>query len=302
MPYHYIERLLSPAAPLQAGSADFEAIAKARLSTNHALAIEDKYSLILQNYFEFEQQLHRLALENLLYRGSRWTDFVDDIRNVNRVLMNLLSAQRMYVDHIPQHLNKIFAPSDLQSEAFVAATRAEFDGSSGYRLLYTLRNHAQHGEFPVQSLSLGSKWLEEGQLRNCSHTATAFAHRDDVVQNKDLNAKVRTEVSAMPEKIDLVPFARENMSSFARLHRVVRDALRPQLEESDSVLKTAYVRFEQHAGRKPIGLYIVQSGDDGAEIDSHSVFLEGIERRVRLEQESATITNMEQHYVSGRKP
>ena len=301
MQYHYIERLLNPAAPIQAEAADFVAIAAARLSTTQALAVEDKYSLILQNYFEFEQELHRLALKNLLYRGNRWTDFVDDIRDVNRVLMNLLSAQRMYVDQIPQHLNRVFAPSDSQSKAFVAATRTECDGSSGYRILYTLRNHAQHGEFPVQSLSLGSKWLEDGQLRHCSHTATAFAHRDDLVQNKGLNAKVRAEVAALPEKIDLDPLVRENMSSFARLHRVVRDELRPRLEESDSALRAAYARFEEHAGRKPKGLYIVQSGDDGAEIDSHSVFLEGIERRVRLELESATMTNMEQHYVSGRK-
>jgi len=301
MPYHYIERLLDPAAPIQADAADFEAIANARVSTIQALATEDKYSLVLQNYFEFEQQLHRLALQNLMYRGSRWSDHVDDIRDVNRVLMNLLSAQRMYVDQIPQHLNSVFAPSDDQSNVFVVATRAEFDGALGYRFMYTLRNHSQHGEFPVQSLSLGSKWLEEGSLRHCSHTATAFAHRDDLVQNKDLNSKVRTEVSAMPEKIDLAPLVRENMSSFARLHRVVRDLLRPRIGESDSALKTAHFRFEQHAGRKPIGLYIVKSADDGSEIDSHSVFLEGIERRVRLEQDSATMTNMEQHYVSGRK-
>jgi len=302
MPYHLIERLLNPAAPIEAEASDFDAIARARLATTRALAIEDKYSLVLQNYFEFEQQLHRLALENLLYHSNRWTDFVDDIRDVNRVLMNLLGAQRMYVDQIPQHLNTVFAPSEAQAKTFVAATRTEFDGSRGYRIMYTLRNHAQHGEFPVQSLSLGSKWLEEGQLRHCSHTATAFAHRDDLVQNKDLNAKVRSEFSAMPEKIDLSPLVRENISSFARLHRIVREELRPRLEESDIVLRTAYARFEEHAGRKPIGLFIVQSGDDGAEIDSHSVFLEGIDRRVRLEQESATMTNMEQHYVSGRKP
>jgi hypothetical protein len=301
MPYHFIERLLSPAAPIEAAASDFDAIASARLTTTQALAIEDKYSLILQNYFEFEQQLHRLSLAYLLFRDSRWTDFVDDIRDVNRVLMNLLGAQRMYVDQIPQHLNKVFAPSESQSRTFVAATRTEFDGSPGYRILYALRNHAQHGEFPVQSLSLDSKRLEEGQLKHYSHTATAFAHRDDLVQNKGLNAKVRAEVSAMPEKIDLSPLVRENMSSFARLHLVVREELRPRLNESDSALRTAYARFEEHAGRKPIGLYIVQSGDDGAEIDSHSIFLEGIERRVRFEQESATITNMEQHYVSGRK-
>lgn len=266
------------------------------------MAIEDKYSLILQNYFEFEQQLHRLALENLLYRGSRWSDFVDDIRNVNRVLMNLLSAQRMYVDQIPRHLNTVFAPSDSQSQVFVCATRSEFDVTSGYRILYALRNHAQHGEFPVQSLSLGSKWLEDGEVRYCAHTAIAFAHRDDLVQNKDLNAKVRAEILMMPEKIDLAPLVRENMSSFARLHQVVRDELRARLLESDSAIRTAYIRFEEHAGRKPIGLYIVQSGEDGVEIASHSVFMESIERRVRLEQESATITNMEKHYVSGRKP
>lgn len=301
MLYHYVEKHLNPAEPLQVDAADYEAIGKARLSTNQALAVEDKYSLILQNYFEFEQQLHRLALKNLLYRGSEWSDFVDDIRDVNRVIMNLLSAQRMYIDQVPQHLNRVFSPSDSQSKEFVAARMVEFNKSTGYRILYTLRNHAQHGEFPVQSLSLNSEWFENRQLKHCLHTATAFAHRGDLVRNKALNAKVREEISAMPEKIDLAPFVRENMSSFARLHRAARDEFRPRLEESDFSLRVAYDRFAAHAGRKPVGLCIAQSGDDGTEVDSHSIFLEAIDRRVRLEQESETLTNMEQHYVSSRK-
>jgi hypothetical protein len=90
------------------------------------------------------------------------------------------------------------------------------------------------------------------------------------------------------------------MSSFARLHRVVRDTLRERIEVSDSVLKVGHARFEEHAGRKPIALYIVHSAEDGTEIDSHTVFLEAIERRTRLGMQSATLTNMEQHYVSGR--
>lgn len=302
MPYRYIEKVLNAsAAPLHATEMEFLATGAARVCTAQALAMEDKYSLILQNYFEFEQALHRLALENLLYRANKWTDHVDNIRDVNRVLMNLLTAKKMYVDQIPQHINRIYAPSDAESRLFTEATRKEFDGFLGYRVMYTLRNHAQHGDFPVQSLSLGSTWQEDGQARHCAHTAIAFAHRDDVVQNTDLNAKVRAEVSEMPEKIDLVPLVRESMSCFARLHRTMRETIGERLANAESTLKHAHAHFEAHAGRRPVALYIVHVGDDGSELESHSIFLDALERRARLELQSATLTNMEQHYVSGLK-
>jgi hypothetical protein len=301
MIYRYIERLQAPAAPIQVLADDFERIAKARLSTTEALAVEDKYLLILQNFFEFEQQLHRLALQHLLYPKNEWDDFIDDVRDTNRVIMNLLGAQRMYIDQVPQHLSRILTTNDIQTNAFDMAKNNEYDNSLGYRILYALRNHAQHGDFPIQSLSLRSKWIANGQARRCSTIAIAFVHRDDLVQNKALNSKVRQEIASMPNEIDLAPLVRESMSSFARLHINFRDGLRSILKESDSTIKEAYALFEKHAGRKPMGLYIVQSKEDGTEIDSHGIFLDGIERRVRLENEISMITNMEQHYVSSYK-
>lgn len=298
MKYLFIEKLLDAAAPLEANAAEFEAIVASRSCGNHALAIEEKYSLVLRNFFEFERELHRLNLESLTTKLTTADMLLDGLRDVNRVLMNLMSAQRTYCDHVPQHLNDICGEASAEAEAFKQKTSEEFDSCLGYKVTTGLRNHAQHSGFPVHFLSLDSKWREDEHRRICDHVIRAQFLREDIVGNRKVNGLVRAAISEMSEKVDVMPLVRESMSSFARLHLHVREMLLSRVNESDRQLEAAYEKFEKHAKRKPVGLNVVRIDHAGKEIDSCTIALLGRDRRRHLERQSGVLINMERHSLN----
>lgn len=299
MPFVLTERVLNPAGDIEITEAQFLEIGRSRLIVMEALAIEEKYALLLQNYFELERVFHDLALSTLLFRGSTWTERIDEVHTVNRHLVNLLSAAKMYVDHVPQHLNEMFVPSEAESRAFAKETSNEFESVLGYRVLSALRNHAQHADFPIQSLSLGSKWVEEDGVRRCRHTATAFIHRDVLTRNAKINAKVRSELSSLGETIDVKPLLREYLSSFARIHVAVRSISKQLIEASDRILESAQGRYKSEVNPNPAGLAAIELSESGTHVRTHSVFTDAIVRRERLERRSSTLSNLHKHFVSG---
>ena len=295
MKYLLIQKLLDAAPPLESSETEFEAIVASRSCGNHALAIEEKYSLVLRNYFEVEREIHRLNLESITTKTITAGMLLDGIRDVNRVLMNLMSAQRTYVDHVPQHLNDICGANSVEAEGFKTKTSEEFDSCLGYKVTTGLRNHAQHSGFPVHFLSLESKWREEEHPRICDHLVRAQFLRDDIVGNMKVGALVRTAIAKMPEKVDVIPLVRESMSSFARLHLHVRETLLSRVNESDRRLEAAYEKFEKHAERKPVGLNVIRIDDTGNEIGGCTIALLGRDRRKHLEEQSGVLVNMERH-------
>src|SRR5690606_15360556 len=127
---------------------EYEVVLSARSNLMHALYIEEKLNYILDNFVEFERQLLHITIDEILFSRMSWSTIVDDIHVVNRRIVNLLAACRLYVDHVPHRLNPIDEKQSQQAEAFRTATREEHSERLGYRVLEALRNYVQHRGFP----------------------------------------------------------------------------------------------------------------------------------------------------------
>lgn len=299
MRYALVERVIGHRDEVELSEEQFHGIGTSLSRTQDLLYIEEKYFLLLQNYFELERSFHDLALSNLLFSDFDRSDQLDDINLVNRHLANMLSATRMYVDHVPQHLNAIFGANSAECKAFTQATNQEYDVVLGYRLLYALRNHAQHSDFPVHSLSYGINWINHTGKRMCRHSVTAYLHADEVGESKGFKSVMLAELKTLGEKIDLKPMVRQSLASFARIHTLVRKACADTATSEGAALESAVSMFERKTNRAPVGLAAVQIEDDGSHAASHSVHLGNVHRRRHLERRSNAITNLQDHFVSG---
>lgn len=299
MYYVLRQRILNSSADFPISQEKFDEIARARVVAHQALALEEKYYMLLQNYFDLERVIHDLALSDLLFPALRWSDYVDKIHAVNRQILNLLSAAKAYIDQVPQHLNSIFMPSKAESEMFVSMTNAEFDANFGYRIMCALRNHAQHGDFPVQSLELGSIWTRNEDQRLCRSGATAFIHLDALRYNPKVRAKTRLELESYGEKLDLKPLVRQYMSSFSRLHIFVRGMIFEVAGKSEQLIREVHNDFCKRVEVKPSALAAMSVNEENMVIEVHAVFLDGLDRWRHLLQRSSTIVNLDLHCVSG---
>jgi len=128
---------------------EFENAKVSKVGIMEALFIEELLDMVLKNYTEFEETIYSLGLKSMMHLNGGWKTHIDDILLVNRRLINLLTSCRIYVDHVPQKLQRIYGKQHPILNEFKQATKREYDSSLGYRFCYALRNFAQHGDLPV---------------------------------------------------------------------------------------------------------------------------------------------------------
>ncbi|MBC3874299.1 hypothetical protein [Undibacterium flavidum] len=272
---------------------------QAYVINQRCLALEEKYSLILQNYADFESQLHSIALSTLLFGVKEWAEYMNEIQLVNGKLLNLLSSTKAYLDQVPQNLNDIFGDSCSQSELFEKNTNKEFDDFYSYRIMSAVRNHVQHSDFPIQLMQHGNQWKNEERTQ-CSHHATAYISTRELSENKKIRSKTREELVARDEdKLDVKPLVREYLSSMARLHREVRQSVNEVAMRSEAIVRQLTSRFAEVNGERVFGLAVVAISDEGRELERVPLFSENVDRRNYLIKHNAVLTNMEKHFISG---
>ena len=93
--------------------ARFDEIKHARRCLSGALAIEEKYELLLSNYLDLERECLNITSNNMVRQTKRYEDFFDTRLLFNRKIVNLLTSTKLYIDQIQQHV-KACLPFDTK--------------------------------------------------------------------------------------------------------------------------------------------------------------------------------------------
>lgn len=277
---------------------EYEQLLVARRGLLDLLSVEEKYDLLLRNFVSLERAIHEITLTRMVYSKSSWSDFIESMQAVNLEVMNLLSMCRTYIDHMPQHLSAIFGSGSEEQESFKKEVQLEYDSTLGYRVLYALRNYVQHRGLPIHSMSYNNQWVDE--RRACSHSVTPFISVEVLEREGDFKKKVLEELKKIGERVDLRLLVLENMSSFARLHKLVRSLVEEKAKQWESSLSGARERFLREHGGELHGLSAVKVESDGQRVCVDSLFDDMIKRRRHLVTKNGLIVNVEKHFITNR--
>src|SRR5947208_13497242 len=77
---------------------EFRQIKTAKLIAMTALAIEEKFEILVENYSEYERTLLDLTLGKMIRMNFDAVSFAADRQLINRRIANLLMAARLYID------------------------------------------------------------------------------------------------------------------------------------------------------------------------------------------------------------
>src|ERR1035437_7063866 len=97
---------------------NYRALCEALQGAKTLVVIEELLNLLLGNYTEFEKGLLDIALERALFLSTDINLFRDIYYEVNRLLLNLMAAARLYLDHVSHLLRAFPAGSDAAEAAF----------------------------------------------------------------------------------------------------------------------------------------------------------------------------------------
>lgn len=149
--------------------------------------------------------------------------------DLNRLVLNFLSAVRTYLDHTETRLSRKYGQDSPEYTGFKSFTAAAFDGHFSYRFFSKLRNFAQHCGLPAGGLTLTSK------IDGISLNVDFVSHY--LISNFDSwGATIKKELQEMPERFDIVPLMQEKISLLRHIDQQLQEIILPHYKAEGEAL------------------------------------------------------------------
>lgn len=263
----------------------------------HALYIEEKLYLLLENFVEYEGELLSVGLSRMVFQRNDYTEFRDDVSLINRRLVNLLSACRAYLDSLPHHVNQICSPSKAESETLNNTMREQYDGVFGYRVMEALRNYVQHRGFSFQSLGISefAEWRGEKQVMVL--TVNPFLEPKQLSLDGKFNQTVLREMMQQGDEVCIKVLVRQYISSIRNIHRQARELVSNCLTRKKEALESA-LKDIKCSGTAGEGVAVIIA-DDGSCTDIVYLSPESERQREILYERSLFLGALDNRFVSG---
>jgi hypothetical protein len=276
----------------------FDEIKKAKMYLVDALLIEEKYAYILENYCEYEIELLKATVNEVVFKDLSWDKIVNDIHTINRRIMNYLSACRLYHDQIKHHFHNIYGKHSQQVMSLEAQKSKEYDSNIGYRILEAIRNHSQHYDIPVNAVTYESKTIDSNSTSKGRNIIIPWILVARLKINKDFKPKVLKELEEMGNKIDIRPFIRSYLESIGNIHRHIRQILNDDIPKWEQLMKYVKERFYECGGTDPVGLCIFARDKHNNHQENVDIFDDIINRRIVLGSKNNILPNFASEYVT----
>lgn len=276
----------------------FRDIEKARDCLIEALYIEEKFSLVVDNYLEFEVDLLEGAARTMVRFTPKYSDFQMDRSRINRRLINLLSTCKSYVDQTRVHIKNMFGRGSEGFKAFQHDLDSE--EGLGYKVMSEVRNFAQHRGYPIQSVSYPAKWTGTDENAKLPFSMVPFIELKEIQEDPQFDRQLLKQLMTKDPKIDVRPLMRDYLATLGGIHEKVRVRLRPHIDEWEVTLLGAIERYRgQFVEEKSIvGLVALAKKDNGTVLQEVPLTTSFIEYRKDLEMRTSCLSTLSRRYVT----
>jgi hypothetical protein len=226
---------------------EFAAIKEARDVISYSLATEQKFDIVVENFFEFERELLELSLQHSLNMLRPWESFAHERQQVNRRLGNLTFATTLFRDQMKHVAVKAFGRGSREQSDFLAALEEEKE-SLPHRTLEVLRDRIQHQSFPEFRMTYQA--TREGDPREKGSRLHFWFDLTLLVRDLEQGRRsgdpkveaVLIELRKLGKEIDLLDFVRKHVESIARVIEKFRNLINPRLEAAEQSIGTTIER------------------------------------------------------------
>jgi hypothetical protein len=204
---------------------EYQAIGASKKNLIEALYLEQKLDMVVEDYFEFEMELLATSTRQMVQRNQDYYWFQEEINRLNRRIVNLLSACRLYLDQSIHHLSCIYGKGAEKLNNVRKKISKEYDSKLGYRVMEAMRNYVQHRGFPVHKWTFHTKRVERKGKSQVLFTLAPFIDVQELRQDKKFKKEVVEELEKIGNEIDIKPFVREYVAGIGNAHEYIRSVI-----------------------------------------------------------------------------
>lgn len=296
MKYLLRKAVLDAVPEVEISAHDFANLKAARSVLSNAFAIEEKYEIVISNFLDLEKQLLDVAATNAVRDTLSYAEFFETRSVLNIRLVNLLTATRLYLDQLPQHIGDCVPQKSEASDLVKARCSDEYDKHFEYRFMEALRNHVQHRGIPIHFVQQGARWTsfeDDGQMEFSVHIA---AKRSYLEEDEKFKKAILGEIS---KDIDLMAASRRYIESISAINEFVRELIADSVISARTAIEAAHHSYAQVFSESLIGISALEM-NKGQVVSSVPLLLDWDDVRIQLQKRNRQLVNLAKRYVTSR--
>lgn len=197
---------------------EFESISKDINDLEKFHSEDALYSLIELNYEDLTARRDFYLNQYIANSRLDFSEFSSQFLDLNRLILNLLSSIRTYLDHTETRLKRTFGDTSAEFELFKKLTAECFDNNFAYRFLSKLRNYSQHCGLPTGSINITDNIK--------GHSLKLSLVRDNLLKNFDSwGSIVKPELQKQNEEFDVFPLLEKKAELLNDVNNKISSAL-----------------------------------------------------------------------------
>jgi len=249
--YFVTEYISIEGEKFQITKSDWKERKESKALISHIRYIEQKYDLMISNYYDFEKELLEQSLDSSLRNVDRdWIDF--KYLELTRKIINLVTSIALYINHLEtRHLVKLRF-SDTKKKEFLSELKLLKKDNLDIRFIINLRNYIIHRDLPLDTYSMGGSWEKIGkdEIEKLGHVIIPFVEKENLFKDSKFSSTVAKNYPDNKGKIDLRLPIRKSIKVLSDLNKSFRDLISTDYEYAkDNVLK-AIEEFNSLSGKK----------------------------------------------------
>lgn len=240
VPMYFVGRTLS--------DQEFSDYAQATSALGRQSAIQQLIEITRLNHSEYKKVLNRFSALFEEDHAIDWATARDMIVEVNRHVLNFLSAMKTFLDHTQTRLDRQFGKESSEFKQFKAVEYAAFDHHFSYRFVSKLRNYTQHCGMPLGNIS-ANVVQDDPPVGTVMHIIDFYFDRDSLLTNfSEWSRHVEPELKAMPPQFPISEHIDRTMECLEKINAVVMANCETAIRESLGVVEALLGEFEEPEG------------------------------------------------------
>lgn len=231
----------------------------------------------------------------MMYESYSFDDFYSLRMNLNKRLINLLTAVKLYQDLAKHQIpNKIADRKKIQQQ--IKGFYSNFyDSNIYYKFLEELRKYSQHAGLPIHltTFKMGRTSLEEDF--SLEYTINFASYFERLKKDKMFSSN---KFPKMESKIDIKIAVRHYIESISIIHDSIRKLFVDATTNSRNKIKLAHAKFEKEFDCRTDFLNVCKIEDNNI-TEKIAILLDWDDVRIKLQKKNKVLTNLSKRYITG---
>jgi len=228
----------------------FDDICRARETCLLAVELEEKINLLIDNYYEWEVDLLKLAEAKRVWPEREHITAMQERLLLDRRIVNLLTACRLYLDHSSHALSHLFGKNSSELAAASKRTHEAYDDIFGYRFMEELRNYVQHRGLLVHSITYWTSLVTQDAKDSLQFTIAPTVELASLEGDGKFKPSILEEAKSLGKTIDLRQTVREYVAAIWSLHMALRTVIDQTFADRFALYRSIVGKYQQHNGAK----------------------------------------------------